>query len=107
MRSPRATHNLLAVSAAAHETAINTAQTLDLSVLVGLSDIINLEPRREDNAEEANGLEEPDTIYDLGNTSGGPLNFERAQPQHFALIMAYALGTIVTTAIMIVFAISP
>ena len=92
MRSWRATHNLLAVSANKKETAINKEQTLDTSLLVAMNDVINLEPRRESNAEELTGKEEPDTIYDLGGLSVGSLNFEKAQPQHFAFLLAYGLG---------------
>jgi hypothetical protein len=66
MRSWRAMHNLLAVSANNAETAINTVQTIDTSMLVGMSDVINLEPKRETNADELTGTEEPDTVYDLG-----------------------------------------
>jgi len=98
MRSWRATHNLLAVSANNQETAINTEQTLDTSMLVDMSDVINLEPRREDNAEELTGKEEADTIYDLGNLAACPLTFNKAQPQHLAFLFAYALGTISTAA---------
>ena len=98
MRSWRATHNLLAVSANNQETGINTEQTLDTSMLVDMSDVANLEPRREDNAEEMTGKEEADTIYDLGNLSSLPLTFNKAQPQHLAFIFAYALGTISTAA---------
>lgn len=93
MRSFRATRNLLAVSANLKETAINTEQTLDTAMLVDMGDVVNLEPRRESNAEEQTGKEEPDAVYDLGNLSGGPLTFNKAQPQHFAFLMAYALGT--------------
>ena len=92
MRSYRATHNLLAVSANTKETGINAEQTLDTSLLVDMSDVLNLEPRREDNADELTGKEEADTIYDLGNLAAGPLTFNKAQPQHFAFLMAYALG---------------
>ena len=98
MRSIRAKHNLVAVSANNKETAINTEQTLDTTMLVALSDIINLEPRRETNEGEATGKEEPDTIYDLGNKAGVGFNFEKAQPQHFAFLLAYALGAISTAA---------
>jgi len=98
MRSFRANDNLLAVSANNQETAINTVQTLDTSLLVGAGDIINLEPRRESNVDEMTGNEEPDTIYDLGGLAGGSLNFEKAQPQHFAFMLAYALGAISTAA---------
>ncbi len=98
MRSYRATHNLIAVSANAAESAINTEQTLDTSMLAALTDVINLEPRRENNAEELNGLEEPDTIYDLGAMTGFTMNFPKAQPQHFAFLLGYALGSVASAA---------
>lgn len=94
MRSIRANHNIVAVSAYAQETAINTAQDLDLSLLASVGDIISLEPRREDNVDELTGKEEADVIYDLGSTSAVSLNFSKAQPQHFAFLYAYALGII-------------
>ncbi len=98
MRSWRAMHNLLAVSANSAETAINTEQTLDTSLLVSQSDVINLEHKRETNAEEMNGREEPDTVYDLGKTSAVTLNFEKAQPQHFGFLLGYGLGSVATAA---------
>jgi hypothetical protein len=98
MRSFRAAQNLMAVSAAAKETAINTEQTLDLSLLVGMEDVINIEQRRENNADELTGKEEADTVYDLGGMAAGSFNFNKAQPQHFAFLMAYALGQISTAA---------
>ena len=98
MRSIRANHNLIAVSAYAKETAINTEQTLDLSLLAQVGDIISLDPRRETNKDELNGKEEADTIYNLGATSTLSLNFPKAQPQHFAFLYAYALGTIASSA---------
>lgn len=97
-RSYQATHNLVAVSAYAQETAINTEQTLDLTILAALADIANLEYRRENNENEATGKEEPDTIYDLGATSAIALNFEKAQPQHFAFLTAFGLGVISSAA---------
>ena len=98
MRSFRATQNLMAVSAAAKETAINTEQTLDLSLLVDIGDVLNIEQRRENNANELTGKEEADTVYDLGGMASGNFNFNKAQPQHFALLLAYALGQISTVA---------
>lgn len=98
MRSYMATHNLIAVSANNKEPAINTEQTLDTTMLCALSDNINLDPRRESNADEATGKEEPDTVYDLGAVSGMPMTFNRAQAQHFAFLCAYALGAITTAA---------
>lgn len=98
MRSIRAKHNMIAVSAGTAETAINTEQTLDLSLLAAIDNIITLSPRRETNADEATGKEEPDTVYDMGKTSALQLMFAKAQPQHFAFLYAYALGEVATTA---------
>ena len=98
MRSYRAQHNLFAVSANARETAINTEQALDTTMLIGLSDVPNREPRRESNADELTGKEEPDAIYDLGGTAAMPVNFPKAQAQHFAWLLAYALGTTTSAA---------
>lgn len=97
-RSIRANHNIVAVSAYNQETAINTEQTLDLSLLAEVGNIIALEPRRETNADELTGKEEADTIYSLGNTSKLSLNFPKAQPQHFAFLFAYGLGTVASAA---------
>ena len=93
MRSHRAMFNLMAVSAATAETAINTEQTLGLSLLVGTGDMINLEQRREHNGDQLTGKEEPDTVYDLGGMASGSFNFDKAQPQHFAFLYAFALGS--------------
>jgi len=98
MRNFMATHNLIAVSANNKETAINTEQTLDTTILFALGNTINLEPRREPNADEATGYEEPDSVYDMGNKAVAALNAEKAQPQHFAFLLAYALGAISTAA---------
>lgn len=98
MRSIRGNHNLIAVSAYAKETAINTEQTLDLSLLAQVGDIISLDPRRETNKDELNGKEEADTIYNLGGTSALSLNFPKAQPQHFAFLYAFGLGVVASTA---------
>jgi hypothetical protein len=93
-----ATHNLIAVSAYAQEAAINTEQTLDLTLLAALGDVANLEYRRESNEDEATGKEEPDTLYDLGALANLSLNFDKAQPQHFAFLCAYAMGVISSAA---------
>lgn len=98
MRSIRAQHNQVAVSAYAKETAINTPQTLDLSLLCQQGDIVVPDPRRETNADEMTGKEEADTVYDLGQTASMPLTFEKAQPQHFAFLFAYGLGAIASAA---------
>mgnify|MGYP005836282901 CR=1 FL=1 len=92
MRSPQATHNLAAMSAHAREIALNVEQALDLSILVGVGDVINLEPRLIVNSDEATGTEEPTAVYDQGRRAGGAWNFKRAQPHQLAAMLAYALG---------------
>jgi hypothetical protein len=87
-----ADYDLFAVSANAKETALNTEQTLDTSLLIAKSNIIQLQPRREDNKDELTGKEEPDTVYDLGHLAGGSIEFDKAQAQHFGLLLSYALG---------------
>jgi hypothetical protein len=98
MRSARANHNQIAVSAYARETAINTEQTLDLSLLAQVSDMIQPQFRRENNLDEMTGREEADTIYNNGKTVAGSLSFPKAQPQHFAFLYAFCLGQIATVA---------
>lgn len=92
MRSFRANHNLVAVSAALRETAINTEQAMNISIATALDDVFGLEYRRENNSNEATGMEEPDFIYDNGATSNASFNFPKAQPQHFGFLLSYALG---------------
>lgn len=97
-RSFLANKNKIAVSANNKETAINTEQTLDTAMMASINDVIQLERRREDNTNELTGKEEPDTLYNLGATSAGELNFEKAQAQHFGFLLAYGLGTVSTAA---------
>jgi len=92
MRNYLATHDLLAVSANLKETALNTEQTLDTSMLVAKSTILQLDPRRESNADELTGKEEPDTLYDLGALTEGDMAFDKAQAQHFGFGYSFALG---------------
>jgi len=92
MKNYLADYNLLAVSANLKETAINTEQTLDTSMLVDKGDILLLDPRREDNRDELTGKEEPDTVYDLGALAGGTMNFNKTQAQHFGFGLAFGLG---------------
>ena len=98
MRNSRANLNLMAVSMLLRETAINTPQTLSHSLLVDVGDYLNLDVRRENNADEANGKEEPDLIYDNGATASGSLNFNKVQPHQAGLILAYGLGSVTTAA---------
>lgn len=93
-----ATHNLLAVSAQQREVAINSAQVLDTTLLVDLDSVLNYQPVRHSNREEATGKEEPDRIYALGGLVKGTIAFSRAQPQHFGFLLAYALGQTSTSA---------
>jgi hypothetical protein len=92
MRSFRSEHDLVAVSANLKETALNTEQTLDTSLLVDRNTILQLSPRREDNREELTGKEEPDASYDLGALSEATFEFGKAQAQHFGFGYAFALG---------------
>jgi hypothetical protein len=97
MNSIRARHNLIAVSANAMESAFGSTHALDTTMLVDVGDMINIIPRRESNADELTGLEEPDTIYDLGSTAEATFNFNKAQAQHFAFVCGFALGSVATT----------
>jgi len=92
-----ATHNLFAVSANAKETAINTEQTLDTSMLIALEETMKLTGRRETNEDEASGYEEKTEAYDLGWLAAGDISFKRGQSQHFGFLMAFALGSCVST----------
>ena len=98
MRDSRANLNLMAVSLSARETAMNTPQTLSHSIMVDVGDYLNLDVRRENNADEANGKEEPDLIYDNGATASGSINFNKLQPHQAGLILAYGLGSVSTAA---------
>lgn len=98
IRSNHANHNLVAVSAGYRETGINVWQTLDTTLAVDIGDIIDLDPRRKTNANEATGLEEADQIYDLGNTASTKFNFKMAQPHQIAFLLSYFFGVCSTTA---------
>ena len=98
MRDSRANLNLMAVSLSARETAMNTPQTLSHSIMVDVGDYLNVDVRRENNAGEANGKEEPDLIYDNGATASGSINFNKLQPHQAGLILAYGLGSVSTAA---------
>lgn len=97
IRNFLATHNLLAVSANYQETGINQEQALDTAFLVDLNSVLNYRALKAANREEATGKEEADRLYDLGGTVAGSLAFSRAQPQHFAFLLAYALGEVSTS----------
>ena len=92
-RSDFATDIQIAVSANLKETAINTEQTLDTGMLCDIASIPDREAKRESNADEAHGKEEPDLIYDLGGVSKMKMRFPRMQAQHMAFLGSYGLGT--------------
>lgn len=94
MRSHFAKDILIAVSANNKETALNTEQALDTGMLCDIGSIPNIDARRENNAEEATGKEEPDTIYDLGGVSNMEMVFPKCQSQHMAFIGSFGLGAI-------------
>lgn len=99
IRNFLATHNLLAVSAQLQETAINSEQELDTLLLADLNSVLNYRALKVPNREELTGKEEADRLHDLGGTVGGSLTFSRAQPQHFAFLLAYGLGQVETTSL--------
>jgi hypothetical protein len=61
-------------------------------MLCDLASIFQFERRRESNADEAIGKEEPDALYNLGALASLDLSFSKAQAQHIGFILAYALG---------------
>lgn len=93
------THNLLAVSANYQETALNVEQALDTTMLVDLNTVLTYQALKVTNRDELTGKEEADRLYDLGGTVSGNLAFSRAQPQHVAFLLAYALGDVQTSAL--------
>lgn len=99
IRNFLATHNLLAVSATQQETAINQEQELDTSFLVDLNTVINYRALKTANRDEITGKEEADRLYDLGGTVAGSLALSRAQPQHFAFLLGFALGEVNTLSV--------
>ncbi len=98
MRSWRAVHDLIAMSFLLQETGLNVEQTLDRCMLMDMGNIPDVTPRRESNEDEANGVEGVTAIYDLGGTSGLPVSNKRGQPQHFAAMIGYGLGSVSTAA---------
>jgi hypothetical protein len=98
MRDFMASNNVIAVSALLRETAINTEQTLDTSMLWNMASLIDLDPRRQNNDNEAHGKEEVDAIYDRGNLAIWSAAHDMAQPQNIAFLMGYGMGNVVTAA---------
>ena len=96
IRNFLATHNLLAVSARQQEVAMNTEQTLDTTLLVDLTTVLNYQALKTPNREELTGKEEADRLHDFGGKVAGALSFSRAQPQHFAFLLGYGLGEVET-----------
>jgi hypothetical protein len=92
MRSYFQKDSLIAVSALAKETAINTEHALDTGMLCDLDSLPEIDARRESNIDEATGKEEADLLYDLGGVSALTMTFPKCQAQHMAFIGSYALG---------------
>ena len=61
--------------------------------------MLNYRALKTANRDELTGKEEADRLYDLGGTVSGTLTFSRAQPQHFAFLLAYALGEVSTASV--------
>jgi len=99
IRNFLATHNLLAVSARQRETAINTEQELDTTLLADLNTVLNYQAVKFANREELTGKEEADRLHDFGGKVAGTFSFSRAQPQHFAFLLGYGLGEVTTAAL--------
>ena len=75
---------------------MNVEQELDTTLLADLNSILNYQAQKFPNREELTGKEEADRLHDLGGKVAGTLTFPRAQPQHFAFLLAYGLGAVET-----------
>ncbi|MCK5606429.1 hypothetical protein KAR91_31295 [Candidatus Pacearchaeota archaeon] len=95
-RNRQATKKTLSVSAYQKETAINTPQTLDLQLVSPLDSIINLTQETQDNSDHSTGQEEATRLYRLGFSAVWTYNDNRAMPQLFAFLLAYAMGNTVS-----------
>ena len=98
MRNALATKNLVAVSAARREAVLNAWQECDRALLCSLESGLDLSPGREPSRGQ-DGFEEPAEAPRACQTARGVLAFERAQPQHFAILAAYGLGEVVSEAL--------
>lgn len=92
MQNNRANTRLFSASVGTRETAINTAQTVDQTLLIGVDDYPHPITRNEINTDEATGKEEPTEQYRIGQTLEMPMSFQRGQSNHFAFLGAYGLG---------------
>lgn len=99
MRSLRSKLNLMSVSAKNAEEQFNQGRITDTSFAVSTSDLFNVTPRRETNANEGTGKEEPDQVYYLGQTAKAGMSFDKAMSHHFGFLGAFALGQCVSTLI--------
>lgn len=98
MRVYRATNDRVMVSANDMETAINTEQTPDTSLLVAVNTTFKIDSRREDNKDELSGYEESTTVYDRGQTASSSFAFDKMQAQFAAFCGAFGLGACTTAA---------
>ena len=72
---------------------------MDTTLLADLNTVLNYQAVKVANREELTGKEEADRLYDFGGKVAGSLTFPRAQPQHFAFLLAYGLGAVETAAL--------
>ena len=93
MRNYNATHNMCAVSSMP-ENNLNEVKDINYLLLASLDDIPNITESRQPNTNEQTGDEEPTMLYRDVTRFEMPLNFERAQAQHFAFLLGFALGGI-------------
>ena len=92
MRSYQSTYDLFAVEANTKEAAYNTLTAFDTGMLVDRAQMVKPDRRSETNEDEAIGKEEPDSIYNLGGVVSVEFGFSKAQAQHAAFLLAFALG---------------
>jgi len=91
--------NLFSMSVASQETAINTEQTLDQSIVVAAGDFAQIVPMRETNRGEATGSEEPTEFYDNGRTYSMSISPKFCNYNMLAAIQAYCMGAVDTTSL--------
>lgn len=94
MQNNRANTRLIAGSVQTKEIAINTEQDLDQTLLVGIDDYPHETHRVEPNTDEATGTEEATELYRIGKTMEMPMNFQRLQSNHAAILAAFGLGSV-------------
>ena len=98
-RNYQATRKTMSVSAYLKETAMNVPQTLDVTFVMLMTAIANITQRSEDNSDHSTGQEEATRVYLLGFRSEWVMEQTRAMAQHFAFLLAYAMGDTVSSVV--------